>query len=211
MFRKSVVIKAPKLRMKKAGSDYKSIWFFCFLVCGVIFGVMLSAKGGDNWHHFFKTLILNHITARQNATILIQLCGAFAPLILLLVAEYIFGLCGVGLPFIYLTLLAFGVYSGLSGAEYYCDFALKGLAVYGCVILPCNAIAAATLIKCSCYSSQLSNYVFSLLFHPKIDRKDNILKEYSIKYIGLAIPLIIGSLLNCASFEIFGRLFGFFG
>ncbi len=212
MLKKSVVIGAHKFRKNKpAFTDYKSIIFLCLFVCGVVFGVMLSQKGGEAWHHFFNTMINNHLTAKTQSNLFENFCGAFIPLFMLLLYNYIFGMCGTGLPFLYLSPIALGVYSGVCAAQYYSAFALQGILYWCCVNIPCNAIAAATLIRCCCYGSELSGYVFSVLIYPKTERKDNLLKEYTVKFLFMILPLALASLLSAITFKFVGELFGFIG
>lgn len=212
MLKKSVVIGAHKFRKNRPSfTDYKSIIFLCLFICGVVFGVMLSQKGSEAWHSFFNTLINNHLTAKRESGLLMNFCGAFAPLLALLIYNYIFGMCGAGMPFLYLTPIALGVYAGVCAAQFYLGFGLQGILYWCCVNIPCNAIAAATLIRCCCYGSELSGYVFSVLIYPKTERKDNLLREYTLKYLIMTLPLILGAILSAITFKLMGELFLFVG
>lgn len=212
MLKKSVVIGAHKFKKNRpVFTDYKSVIYLCLFACSIAFGVMLSHKGSDWWHSFLGTLICNHLTAKQGSTLLVNFCGTFAPLLAILVYCYIFGMCGVGAPFLYLAPVVLGVFSGVCGAEFFHKFALEGLVYWCCVNIPCNAITAATLIRCCCYGSELSNYVFSLLIYPKTERKEHLLKEYSVKFLVMTIPVALGALLSAITFSLVGKLFSFLG
>ncbi len=212
MLKKSVVIGAHKFRKNRPSfTDYKSIIFLCLFICGIVFGVMLSQKGSDSWHHFFNTLINNHLIAKKESSFFGNFCGVFVPLLVLLVYNYVFGMCGVGVPFLYLSPIVLGVYSGVCAAQFYSGFALRGILFWCCVNIPCNAIAAATLIRCCCYGSELSNYIFSVLIYPKTERKDNALKDYSLKHLFMVLPMAIAAILSTLTFVITGDLFGFLG
>ena len=210
MLKKSVVIGAHKFRKNRpVPTEYKSIVFLCLFICGVVFGVMLSSKGNESWHSAFGTLIKNHLTAKQGSSLLVNFCGAFTPLLVLLVYDYVFGMCGVGTMFLHLTPIVLGVLSGVCGAEFYHQLALEGLVYWCCVNIPCNAIAAASLIKCCCYGSELSNYVFSVLIYPKTERKEGVLKEYTLNFLVMTLPIALGSMLNAITFMLVGKLFSF--
>ena len=212
MLKKSVVIGAHKLRKSRpAFNDYKSVIYLCVLACGVCFGVMLSRNGGEWWHSFWGTIINNHLTAKLDSSLLMNFCGAFTPVLILLLYCFVFGMCGVGAPFLYLAPLALGVFSGTCGAELYHMFSIEGLAYWCCVNIPCNAIVAATLIRCCCYGSELSSYIFSVMIYPKTERREHVLKDYSIKFLVMLVPVALGALLSTATFALVGKLFSFLG
>lgn len=209
MLKKSVVIRARKPVMKIDGTVYKNIVFVSFLVCGIIFGVMLSQKGNSDWNNFFCVLISNCLKERIDSSIFTNFIKTFIPIFLILLYDYTLGLCGIGEVFLYFTPISFGVYVGICISQYYDVFSLEGLVYWAIVNVPCYAIAAATLIKCCCCSMGMSSNIFKILLKNKHEANDISLKEYTIKYLIMVLPIALGSLLSAVCFKLFANLFSF--
>ncbi len=209
MFKKSVVIRANRLKKIRLKFDYKTIIFFTILLCGLIFGAILSAKGSEAWHQFFNTFVNNHLTVKSSSSIFRNFCSVFFCLFIIILFDYISGLCGLGIPFIYFTPLLLGTYCGVIISQFYYLYNLRGLLYCILINIPCYAITAATLIKCCCFSSDISKEILVYLINGKNDTKEKILYNYTIKYLLLCIPILISALLNAITFRLFGNLFHF--
>ena len=209
MFKRSVVIRANKLKKLKIKFDYKTLIFFTILLCGVIFGVILSNKGSIAWHTFFNTFVNNHLTVKGSSSIFRNFCSVFFCFFLILLFDYICGLCGLGAPFLYMTPFFLGIYCGIITSQFYCIHGLPGL-VYSVVInIPCYAITAATLIKCCCFSTEISKEILVYLIYGRNDTREKLLYNYTIKYLMMCIPVALSALLNAVSFRLFRDLFNF--
>lgn len=209
MFKRSVVIRAGKFKAPAIKLDYKTVIFFTLLLCGVLFGVMLSRKGSPQWHVFFNTFVNNHIATKATSSVFRNFCSIFFCFFVIVLFDYICGLCGVGAPFLYMTPVILGVYCGVVISQYYCLYKLSGLVYCIMVNIPCYAIAAATLIKCCCYSSDISKEIFVYLVNGRNDSKEKILYNYTVRYLIMCIPIVIGSLLSSVNFKLFSGLFEF--
>lgn len=209
MFKKSVVIRANKLKKIQLKFDYKTVIFFTVLLCGIIFGVLLSNKGSLAWHTFFNTFVNNHLTVKATSSVFRNFCSIFFSFFLIILFDYVCGLCGVGAPFLYLTPLFLGAYCGTITSQFFYIYGASGLLYCLAVNIPCYAITAATLIKCCCFSSDISKEIFVYLISGRNDTKEKILHNYTLKYLLLCIPIALSALLNAVSFKLFGRLFNF--
>ena len=212
MFKRSVVLKANKIKSVPGISpDYKTIIFFTLFICGLIIGVSLIKKGNSDFTEFFSKLLRNNITAKIDSSWLRCFCGEFVWLFLLVFVDFICGLCGVGLPLIWLVPICFGCVSGLVLSLFYVNYGLTGLGYCSLINVPCYAITAATLVKCCCESTKVSNEIFLfILGGRKNDNiKESLLKDYIINYLLLCIPIVIAALISTGSLKLFSGLFNF--
>jgi hypothetical protein len=209
MFKKSVVIRANKLKKINFKFNYKTTIFLTLLLCGVMFGVTLSNKGNIAWHTFFNTFVHNHLTVKVSSSFFRNFCSIFFSFMLICLFDYICGLCGVGAPFLYLTPLFFGIYCGVVTSQFYYIYKLSGLLYCAIINTPCYAITAATLIKCCTLSFDVSKEIFIYLLTGRSDTKEKILHKYTVQYLILCIPIALSALLNVVSFKLFGNLFNF--
>lgn len=209
MFKRSVVIRANKFKKIKLKLNYKTIIFFTILLCGIIFGAILSAKGSIVWHQFFNTFVNNHLTVKSSSSVFRNFCSVFFCFFIIILFNYICGLCGLGIPFIYFSPFMLGVYCGVIISQFYYLYYLKGLLYCAIINIPCYAITAATLIKCCCFSSDISKEILVYLINGKNDTKEKLLYNYTIRYLLLCIPIVISSALNALTFRLFCNLFSF--
>ncbi len=207
--KKSFIIKAPSIRLKKnLKTDYKSIFLFSLLICGIIIGTFIIKTGSTEFNAFIKTIVSNSLSVKLDSSIFTLFCSSLAISSLFLIYNYIFGLCGLGSVFISFSLFLFGVYLGFNIAFYYMVYSLNGLYYYISVNLPANAITAATLIKCCSDSYNTSKEIFYYIFQGKNNNKP-LIKEYSLRYLIYIIPVSIGSFISALLFKYLGDLFSF--
>lgn len=212
MFKKSVVLKANKLKpIAGVSPDYKTVIFFTLFVCGLIIGVTVISQSGTDFTDFFSKIIHNNISAKKDSSWFKCFCGEFVWLFILVFVDFICGLCGVGLPFIWLIPICFGCFAGMVLALFFINYGMTGLGYCALMNIPSYAITAATLVKCCCESTKVSNEIFFyILSGSKGDTsKTPILKEYTVKYIFFCIPVIIAALISTGSFKLFSGLFSF--
>ena len=212
MFKRSVVIKANKLKpIAGISPDYKSIIFFTFFVCGIILGVIIIKKSQEDFLDFFMKLLNNRLGIQKNSSWLMNFCSDFLWLFVLIFLDFVLGLCAVGVPFIWLIPVLFGCFAGCVLSVYYMNFGLNGLAFCGLVNIPSYAITAATLIKCCCESTRVSNEIFYFVLRGKTNEspKDALIKDYSMKYVTLCLPVLLAALISSGSFKLFSGLFTF--
>lgn len=212
MFKKTVVLNTKKLKPKGHFTfDYKSLLFFTLFLCGLILGVSFIKSGDENLIEFLTRIFKNRISAEKNNSFLTCMCGDILPLLLLELFCFIGGLCAVGMPFIWLLPVGFGSFCGVVIALFFVNYGVTGLGYCALTNIPYYAITAATLIKCCCESTMCSNEV--LLFALKgetNERKNNpILKDYTLKYLLLCVPIIIASAIRAGSSKLFSGLFDF--
>ncbi len=212
MLKKSFIIRTKSIRPPmKFTFDYKLIIYFTLFLSGVIIGVLLIKNAGCDFNNFFSKLLVNHVNAKKNNSFLTDFCFTLLCFILVFFLNYLCSLSAVGFPFIWLILMGFGVVCGAVISEFFISFGLKGLGFCLLVNIPCYAITAATLICCCCESTKICNNIFCFLFgNSRYDPdKTCFLKEYTLKYIIMCLPMCIGALASTVCFKMFSGFFVF--
>lgn len=207
MLKKHVVIKRPSIKPLKL--DYKTIILFTLFFCGIIFGSMIIGGKEGTLHNIMSNVISDSIAFKYSNNLLMYFLSVFSGFAIILLYDYICGLCGFGMPFLYLTPVSLGVLFSIIIGAFYMNYGLSGIGYCVLINVPCYAITAATLIKCCCYSKKISEDVLIYLVSGKADKKDGILKEYTIKYLFYGIIIALSSLISALSFRLFSHLFSF--
>lgn len=212
MFKKSFIIKTGNIRpLGKITFDYKLIIYFTLFLCGVIIGVLLIKNAGCDFNSFFSKFLVNNVNAKKNSGFFKVFCFTLFCFILMFFINYLCSLSAVGFPFIWLIIVGFGIICGAVISEFFITFGLKGLGFCLLVNVPCYAITAATLVCCCCESTKVCNSIFFYLFgSSNCDKgKNHFLKEYTLKYIIMCLPMCVGALLSTICFKMFSGFFIF--
>lgn len=208
MLKRSVVIKAG--RLKPLRIDYKTVVLFTLFICGVIIGVSIIKNGGDEWNVISKKMMSSYLSTKSNGNILTYFCSTFVMMISIVFISFLTGLCAVGVPFIGVIPLAFGVVCGSVVSSFAVNYGIQGLVYCTIINIPCYAIVTAGLVKCCCESLKMSLELFSVIANSTVESKQKgYLKDYTINYLILCIPIALGSLISTVGYEIFSGFFSF--
>lgn len=209
MLKRSVVIKARRIKPLKL--DYQTIILFTLFLCGLIIGIAITKNGSEEWNNFATNLLSNYISTKSQSSFLRCFSGTLVILLLCIFIDFLFGLCAVGTPFVWLVPLLFGCFCGCGVSCLLINYGLKGLCYCALVNIPCYAITAATLIKCCCESTKMSVELFTNIcgFHNANVKNTIFFKEYVINYLVLCVPIVIGALISTVCFKLFSSLFIF--
>lgn len=207
MFKKGVVIKAN--RIKPINFDFESIILFSLFLCGIILGVFLIKNCDDYIKNALSTLIGNYISAKSECGFLACFSGVVVFLLTFIIFVFLFGLCAVGTPLVWLVPILFGVLCSCYVSLMLINYGLKGLLYCVIVDLLPYAITTATLVKCCCESTKISVDLFGCIAGDTIIKGKNLFKEYIMSYFILCIPVVIGALISAFCFKIFQGLFIF--
>ena len=207
--KKSVVIRP--INLKKVRFDYKAIILFIIFICGIVLGISLYDNSGKDIRDILIRYMETSLDNKINQTYFKTFVTSFVYMVFPIALSYVFGLCATGLPFVWLMPIIYGVINGIVASMYYYSYSAKGVALFALSVLLGNAITAATLIKCCCESSVMSLNIFSAITSKKGSIKNEIynIKDYTINYLILIIPVIIASFINTTSYRVFYKLFGF--
>lgn len=207
--KKSVVIKAKRIHpISSYNLDYKALLFFIIFVCGLILGITIIKNSDKGICSLIFEIIKRNLITLKNSSFLNIFSGTFLSLFITIFYIYLFGLCCIGIPFIGIAPLVWGVFSGIVVSSFYSLFGFSGLG-YCCIInIPCYAITAATIIRGCCVGANMSNEIFISLISGELKKQsENMIKSYSIKFIALIVFLVLSALLKTGSYELLGDLF----
>ena len=208
MLKKSVVLKRKKMNIPRV--DYKNILFFSLFLCGLILGV-LTMKGEEaQLKSVLNDFFIDYINNKSGNTILGCFLDSAILTLFIPILTFIFGLCAVGVPIIIAMPTLIGIAVGMATGFLYSEYTFQGLGYAALIILPSAAIVIATLLKCCNEAISMSlEIVFSISGGSYPKSKNNELKEYCLRFLIFAVPLILAALLNSFCFKLFGSLFSF--
>lgn len=207
MFKKGVVIKAK--RIKPLNFDCQTIILFSLFLCGIILGVFLIKNCDDEIKNALSTFLSNYISAKNESGFLGCFSGLLVFLIIFIITVFLFGLCAVGTPLVWLVPVAFGLICSGYVSLMLMNYGLKGLFYCVLVDLLPYAITTATLVKCCCESTKISVNLFGCIAGDSALMGKNLFKDYVLNYLILCIPVVIGALISSFCFKIFQGLFIF--
>ncbi len=207
MFKKGVVIKAK--RIKPLNLDCETIILFTLFLCGIILGAFLIKNCGDEVKNALSTLLRSFFSAKSESGFLACFSGVLFFLLLFILIVFLFGLCAVGTPLVWLVPIIFGIFCSGYVSLMLINFGVKGLFYFVMVDLFPYAITTATLVKCCCESTKISINLFSCLAGDNTLKGNNLLKDYILNYLILCVPVLIGAIISAFCFKIFQGLFIF--
>lgn len=207
MLKKGVVIKAK--RIKPINFDGEAVILFSLFLCGLILGVFLIKNCDDEIQSALSKLMGNYISAKSESGFLGCFSGVAVFLIIFILIAFLFGLCAVGTPLVWLVPIIFGIICSSYISLMLMNYGLKGLLYCIMVDLLPYAITTATLVKCCCESTKISVNLFTCIAGDNALKGKNLFKEYVVSYLILCVPVIIGALISTFCFKIFQGLFIF--
>ncbi len=208
MLKKSIVIKRKRMNLPKF--EFKNLFFYILFLCGFLIGLLTVKNGDENFKNSLKDFLTEMFKSYETLNFLSVFLSSLITFLIFPFFSYIFGLCAVGIPIILFLPITIGLTSGLLIGIFYSLYALQGLGFSALIIIPSITIITATLIKCCGVSLNMSIEAISLLsgFSSPL-KNQNQLKEYSLSFLVLCLPLIVASLLFSGSFKLFIDLFDF--
>lgn len=207
MFKKGVVIKAKRINLLNI--DCETVILFSLFLCGVIIGAFLIKNCDDEIKNALSALLRSFFSAKAENGFITCFSGTLVFLLVFIFTAFLFGLCAVGTPLVWLVPMAFGGICSCYVALMLVNFGLKGLLFCIMVDLLPYAITAATLVRCCCESMRISVGLFTCLWGNSALKGRNLFKDYALNYLILCIPVVVGALISCFCFRIFQGLFIF--
>lgn len=213
MLKKHVVFNLRKrtinLPKKKKKADYKIMIYFSLMVSGAVLGANIFKSSSPETDNLLSSIFISLFTPDNTQGLLMNFFKILLPFIVLISLSYVIGLCGAGIPILALVPLVSGIFAGAYVGLCYGAYGLREAVCRMLVFLPSYAIAAASLIKCCCRSTVISGEIFSFLLTGKGEGKA-LLKDYTVEYAVLTVPVIIGSAVSLCTFSILEELFHVF-
>lgn len=177
-------------------------WFYAGLLCVVLFGFLL----GSILYGYMDRGMIQDLSNTQSGYVLIRQEMDFSQILfrtlssssLFLLVLFISGVCAVGHPFIFGTLVLRGLGLGVVMSQMYSRFGIKGM-IYGTVlVLPNGLVCTLVLVlgarEAICLSNQYASFTLT-------DRQMCGLKEtiriYCAKFLVLEAVLAVSAGADC--------------
>lgn len=205
--KRSVVIKAK--RLKPINWDFETIILFTLFLCGVILGVFLIKNCSDDIKNLLARVVSDYISAKSQNSFTVCFSGLFILVLIFIFFSFMFGLCAVGTPLIWLLPIIFGAFGGGYVSILLMNYGLKGLLYFVIVDMVCYAITTATLMNCCCESTKISVNLFSCIAGNNNLKNACLFKNYALNYLVLCVPVALSAVLSTILFKIFQGLFIF--
>ena len=207
MLKKSVVIKRKKINISNV--NFKNLIFFSLFFSGVIIGVMTIKSQESTLNSLLTDFFNNYIKECENEGFLGCFFDALFIFSLTPFLTFVSGLSAVGLPIIIATPAIMGALTGMTTGFLFLNFSLQGLCYSALIVVPAVSIVIATLIKCCSEAIIMSIDIITCIGGYQNNLKQNIIKEYCLRFLVLFVPIIISAILNVICFKSFGNLFSF--
>lgn len=207
MLKKGVVIKANKV--KPLNIDCEAVILFSMFLCGIIIGAFLIKNCDEEIKNSLSSLLRSFFSAKAENGFVTCFSGTLVFLLIFIFSAFIFGLCAVGTPLVWLVPLVFGAICSCYVSLMLVNYGLKGLLFCLMVDLLPYAITTATLVRCCCESMRISVGLFTCLSGNTVLKGRNLFKDYALNYLVLCVPVVIGALISCFCFKILQGLFIF--
>ncbi len=209
MLKRNFIINTKRLPIHKM--DLKSTIMVSLFLCGLILGIVLIKNCDSDLKNLLLKCIDNYISVKSKCSFLDCFLGTLTILLTCVCLNFLFGLCAVGVPLVWMVPVFFGFFCGCGVSCLFINFGLKGLCYCALVNVPCYAITAATLIKCCCESTKMSVQIFNYIMGVRPDSLKGCLsfKDFLLNNLAFCIPILIGALLSTIGFKMFASLFIF--
>lgn len=188
--------------------EHRTEWIlYLIFLSGLVLGAWFVRQNGSMLQKLF--ILFENYTAVQAAqTAIIHFSNAFFKQLLLLLITYIFGVCAVGVPFLYAVPLCYGAGIGTISAYLYMQYALKGIGYCALLLYPGYIISVVSTI-CACGNGiKMSESILKGLL--QIETAESFsYKKLNLQYLILVIVAAGGALLDSVLFRIFSGYFQF--
>lgn len=208
MFKKTIKFNSKKVMLPDF--DYRMIIYLTLFLCGLIIGCFAVAKGDSSFLQAPKGILSSYLKAKCEIGFFRDFLNLFSIFSVLPLAIYLFGLCAVGAPFVFICTAFFGISSGFYISLIIESYGSKGVAFAALAVIPGIALTLTSFIKSCSLASNMSLSILSMLRDGVGEKaKASSLIDYSKSYLPKLLPTALGAAVNAVSFTLFGSLFGF--
>lgn len=185
--------------------NQKLILLTIIFIIGVSFGALAVKTLNENEGQGLHGLIRNCYTAQSHQSFLENFLSALGSETLILLVCFIFGLCVIGEPAMWLIPGLRGLGTGLVVGFLYKNFALTGLFYFAAVLLLPTVLASAVTVI-GCQESILTTRDLNRVLRAG-ERGEDLLRSYLIRYAVLFAAALLISLFGAALSSLFAAKF----
>ncbi len=165
---------------------------FWLVGVGVLLGAAAAGVFSGDENSFVNSVWQAYFSKRETASIFSCFIGTFSSSFLILALSYLLGLCAMGTPFLYLTLIFDSVGKGLVFGFLYLKYGFWGVLKAFIFLLPQNVLMCVLFVYVVNFSVKMSKQIYSLLSDDKVTVDYHLnFKKYNQKYLFFGFCLVL--------------------
>ncbi|MCI5796961.1 MAG: hypothetical protein MR019_08860 [Ruminococcus sp.] len=192
-------IKAARTKKIKAANfgilSQKMFLLMTVFIIGLVFGAMSLRNLGDDYTQKIQSFIVNYFLAKSSQSLFTVFVTALLRDCLFLLIPFIFGLCLIGEPIVWLEPVLRGLGIGLISGYLYRTYNIDGMKFYGIVML-IPFVLSSSIMLAACHESILMCRDINRKIKDNTVIQSNFIKLYLIRYAVLLISEILISIIS---------------
>ena len=192
-------IKAARTKKIKAANfkilSQKMFLLMTVFIIGLVFGAMSLRNQGDDYTQKIQSFIMNYFLAKSSQSLFTVFGTALLRDCLFLLIPFIFGLCLIGEPIVWLEPVFRGLGIGLISGYLYRTYNIDGMKFYGIVML-IPFVLSSSIMLAACHESILMCRDINRKIKDNTVIQSNFIKLYLIRYAVLLISEILISIIS---------------
>ena len=170
------------------------------LVGGVLFGVLLMGKMGEDTVQNLTTMLNGSVEQKMNQNFQQVFWRTFLSNVGILLLLFFSGFCAIGQPIQWLVCFLKGLGYGLSACYLLSQYGTEALLYLLVVMLPVGLLSSLCILKGATGAFQLSKWVLGKILpvareEERREEGSILLKRFVLRYLGLAVAVaVLGAL-----------------
>ncbi|MEG1834837.1 MAG: stage II sporulation protein M [Oscillospiraceae bacterium] len=207
MKKKLKKFKSPKNTMLI--KNQKLIILTLIVIAGFLIGSFSLKYPNEQFLSKSFGIVENLYNQQINQTILANFIEYFFSEALFLLIVFLFGLCIIGEPFLWIIPFIRSLESGLIMSIIYQNFSLKGIVYCISIIIPSAIVALSTLIIATKESILMTKDINAIIKKKNPISSPNIIRLYLERYGILTLGTLLSALIYAITVQIFSGKFNF--
>ncbi len=175
--------------------------FFISVIWLVGIGVLIGAVAAGTFYNSENSIIdavcTDYFEKRATQSIFSCFVATFFSALVILFLSYLLGLCAVGAPILYCTLVFDSIGKGLIFGFVYLEYGILGTLKSLIFLLPQNILLCLLIVFAVKFSVKMSKQIYSMLTDSKLNEDYHISKKtYNKRYLLFVLGLFIVSVFD---------------
>lgn len=190
------IIRTSALKNGFLSKDRFLISLLFTLCMGILIGSVALCTGYTDKDAILNRICDSYIHSRQEQSIFLSFFASFSSNFIMLLSAYVLGVCGVGIPFLYIIPFIDGIGKGTIIGYIYAKFGYAGLLKSILVVIPQNVAFCFLILIAVSLSLRMSYQTFCNLSSIQSNSSYISFKKYNQKYVFLIIASICFSFVD---------------
>ncbi len=192
-------VKAVRTKKIKAANfrilSQKMFLLLTVFIIGLVFGAMSLRNPENDYTQKIQSFIVNYFLAKSSQSLFTVFATALLRDCLFLFIPFIFGLCLIGEPIVWLEPVFRGLGIGLISGYLYRTYNIDGMKFYGIVML-IPFVLSSSIMLAACHESILMCRDINRKIKDNTVIQSNFIKLYLIRYAVLIVSEILISIIS---------------